>query len=227
MAAPPYNYPQRRSSSRTTIAGILLILAAIFGIVMAVGFIFISSIYDEGGYLEPDGVIEGEVVLPGNETDASNILVLLESVHRDESDYTDSDGLFRFTDLEIGKYTVVINHSGYKTHYYEVNIEGPGEVKEITIELQEGQGEVREEAEGQESMWNQNLFLVCGVMTIVFSLITFMGGVFAIKQTNYWLALLGSVTGIFAIGVGLGFIFSLIALIMLLLARNDFKHDEQ
>jgi hypothetical protein len=226
MAVPPYNMPRRQGSSRTTIAGILLILSALFGVIMAISFVYISSIYDEGGIFDPDGIIEGKVEFVGNETDVENINVTLKSPDGEEKGLTDSEGEFRFSRLTTGKHTIIVNKTGYKTVYEEVFFSGPGETKSVTIELEEGNGETRNEVSETVSVWNQNLFLTCGVLVIVFSFIAFMGGIFAIKRTNYWLALLGSVAGIFALGIGLGFIFSLIALFLLLTSRNEFKQDE-
>jgi len=219
-----YPQPQKKSSSRPTIAGILLILAALFGVVTAVAFIYISSVYDEGGILEPDAVIEGEVVYAANDTAVANVLVKIED--SEEQNYTDSEGRFRFDELATGKYTIFVNKTGYKSVYKDVYITEPDEKLKITIELEEGEGEIRDEETDISSLWTKNLFLTCGVLILVFSLFAFIGGIFAFKRNNYWLALLGSVFGMFALGAGIGFVFSLIALFMLLLSRNEFDQNE-
>ena len=65
---------------------------------------------------------------------------------------------------------------------------------------------------------------VCGAITLIFGLFLLVGGIFAIKRVHWMIALIGSILGIFTIGpMFAGSILSLIALILLFLAKDEFK----
>ena len=65
---------------------------------------------------------------------------------------------------------------------------------------------------------------VCGAITLIFGLFLLVGGIFAIKRVHWMIAVIGSILGIFSIGpMFAGSILSLIALILLFLAKDEFK----
>ena len=65
---------------------------------------------------------------------------------------------------------------------------------------------------------------VCGAITLIFGLFLLIGGIFAIKRVHWMIALIGSILGLFTIGpMFTGSILSLVALILLFLAKDEFK----
>ncbi len=65
---------------------------------------------------------------------------------------------------------------------------------------------------------------VCGAITLIFGLFLLVGGIFAIKRVHWMIAVIGSILGIFSIGpMFAGSILSLVALILLFLAKDEFK----
>jgi DNA-directed RNA polymerase subunit RPC12/RpoP len=74
------------------------------------------------------------------------------------------------------------------------------------------------------NLFGASYVVVCGVIMVIFSLIAILGGIFAIQRRSYPMAIVGS---IFALLVGfpaffIGFIFGIIALIFVILAKHEF-----
>ncbi len=65
---------------------------------------------------------------------------------------------------------------------------------------------------------------VCGAVTLVFGFFLLLGGYFAIKREHRIIAIIGSILGILSIGpLFLGSIFSVAALVLLLMAKDEFE----
>lgn len=64
---------------------------------------------------------------------------------------------------------------------------------------------------------------LCGGLDILFGLGSIAGGVFAIQRKHFALALLGAVVGMLGIGLLIGFLLGLIALILIAVSRNEFE----
>lgn len=65
---------------------------------------------------------------------------------------------------------------------------------------------------------------ICGALMLIFGLFLLLGGIFAIKRVHWMISLTGSILGIFTIGpMFAGSIMSLIALVLLFLAKDEFK----
>lgn len=76
--------------------------------------------------------------------------------------------------------------------------------------------------EGAEAFIS-GFFVVCAVIGLIFSIIALLGGLMAIQRKNWAFALIGSILGLFTIGPFLiSSILSLIALILIMVSRNDF-----
>jgi hypothetical protein len=67
------------------------------------------------------------------------------------------------------------------------------------------------------------IILVCGGIEIVFGIIMILGGIMAIRRKMWALALVGAILGLFTFGFyGLSTILSLVAIIILAIARKEF-----
>ena len=64
---------------------------------------------------------------------------------------------------------------------------------------------------------------ICGILIVIFAVMALVGGIFAIQRKNWAFALVGSILGMFAIGFLIGAILSLIALILIAVAREEFS----
>ena len=70
----------------------------------------------------------------------------------------------------------------------------------------------------------QSVLSICGIIIALCSIITFAGGIVAIKRKAWSLAVIGGILGLFTIGLMfLGSIFSLIGLILVLISRKEFQ----
>jgi hypothetical protein len=72
----------------------------------------------------------------------------------------------------------------------------------------------------------QTIYITCGAVIIIFSIFMFLGGIMSLKRKMWGLALLGSVLGLFSIGILLlSSVLSLIALILLALSKKEFEQS--
>jgi len=70
----------------------------------------------------------------------------------------------------------------------------------------------------------QSILLVCGAIGCIFSILALLGGIVSLKRKLWPLALLGSILGLFTVGPMLvSSVLSLVALILLILARKEFN----
>lgn len=86
--------------------------------------------------------------------------------------------------------------------------------------------DIQEEQIGQEIDPGliQTVTNACGLLILIFGVFLLMGGIFAIKRTHWGISLIGAILGIFSIGpLFLASMFSIIALILLVLSRDEFK----
>jgi len=69
----------------------------------------------------------------------------------------------------------------------------------------------------------QSFLQTCSIIGVVFSALALIGGLMAIRRKSWGLAMIGSILGLFTIGVFFtASVFSLIALVFLLMTRREF-----
>lgn len=69
-----------------------------------------------------------------------------------------------------------------------------------------------------------NFLTLCGAMMLIFGIFALVGAVMALQRKSWSLAVIGAVMGLFTVGIFLtGSIFSLIALILLAVSRDEFN----
>ena len=70
------------------------------------------------------------------------------------------------------------------------------------------------------------IFLVGGVVWMIFGIMALLGGIMAIQRKGWGVALLGSIFGLFCLGLVIGIeasLMSLIALILIIMSKDEFS----
>lgn len=81
-----------------------------------------------------------------------------------------------------------------------------------------GQTNITEE----EKQMVTSMMYVCGGLVGLFSFIALIGSIYSFTYKSFWIAVIGSVFGILAIGFIIGAVLSFIALILVAMSKNDF-----
>lgn len=232
---PPSQF--KRKSSKPTIAGVLLIIAAVLGLITGVGAMAMGAMFsdmDEGfAFFGEDtkGDISGRVTyLNGTPVENVNISIIGEPL----STQTDPDGNYQINNVPTGNQKIRVEKEGYNTIIYKAyispdNFEGnfgegrndEGDDNEFDFTLTEGNEEIED---GEYPPWDfiANIMIACAALIIIFSIFAIIGGIYALKRKKFGVAVLGAVLGLFTI---LGTIFALIAVLILALSRKEFNGD--
>jgi hypothetical protein len=230
---PPPPRP-KKSSSKPTIAGALLIITAIIGIIggflIIAGGFFVGGI-DEGNFdffdLEDKGDISGRVTfLNGTGVESVNVTV----VGTELTTQTDKDGFYIIYEAPIGNQEIKVEYEGYNTYIKKVVISS-SEVdftmededfetgNNFDFQITEGDQVIER---GEYPPWGliSGLIYTCAALIIIFSIVSLIGGISAIQRKRFGLAAVGAILGIFTI---IGAIFSLIALFILIISKEEFQ----
>jgi len=230
--------PARKKSSKPTVAGVLLIIAAILGLVAGVGAVALGSVGFDMFWEDTEGDIYG-VVTYQNGTGIENVTVSI--VGEDLSTQTDQDGYYAIYNIPSGDHKIKVEKEGYNTIIYETFISNDDfnmedsengkdhhdvkhEDNEINFVMTAGYEEL--ERSGDTPPWGliEGFLVFCGVLIIIFSIFALVGAVHAFRRKSWKLALLGSILGLFTI---LGSLFALIALLVVALSRDEFNGGSQ
>ncbi len=229
----------KRKSSKPTIAGVLLIIAAVLGLIIGVGGLAMGAMFsdmDEGFVFfdeETEDDINGKVTLL-NGTPVENATVSI--VGEPLSTITDGDGNYLIYNVPTGNQKLKVEKEGYNTIIRKVYIgpsnfgrdfdrdhEDEDDDNDFDFTLTEGNGEIED---GEYPPWDfiSNIMIVCAALIIIFSIFAILGGIYALKRKKFGIALLGAVLGLFTI---LGTIFALVAVLILALSRNEFNGEPE
>jgi hypothetical protein len=232
--------PRKDRSSKPTIAGALLILTAILGIVGSIfmvgaGMMFSTADtegFDFWGMTENDGDVLGQVTyLNGTGVEGATVTIIDE----DMSVQTDEDGYYIIYDVPSGNQELKVEKDEYNTYIKKIfvsprntnmdpnsNNDGSHE-NEHNFELTDGSETIER---GEYPPWGliSGFIIVCAFLVVIFSVIALIGGIFAIKRKKFGLAVAGSILGIFTI---IGAIFSIIALFILIISRKEFRRESE
>ena len=241
---PPYYcppQPQTPKSDKPKWAGYLLITVAILGIIMsgmmAAGSIFMDDIenwdFDNWGTTDVHGRIADNTGAP-----LDNVTVSILDTHL--TTMTNATGHYEILGVPAGFREIRVEKDGYETDTYSAIIADPDEDKkhdefgfegdnEFNFTMTPGAGENQytiDEDIFPGMMENiTQLLAVCAVIGFVCSIFALLGGVFALKRERWGMVVMGAVLGIFTIGFGLGLVLAIIALIIVLLAKDEFKKE--
>jgi hypothetical protein len=232
--------PRKERSSKPTIAGALLVLTAILGLIGSVmivsaGVMFSTADtegFDFWGMTDEEGDIFGRVTyLNGTGVDGAVITIIDE----DFTTQTDIEGYYNLYNVPTGNQELKVEKDGYNTFIKKIFVNphntnmdpnsenNDGEANEHNFELTVGSDTIKR---GEHPPWGliSGFIIGCAVLVIVFSVITLIGGYFAIKRKKFGVAVAGAVLGIFTI---IGAIFSIIALFILIISKDEFRRQSE
>jgi uncharacterized membrane protein YjjP (DUF1212 family) len=77
-------------------------------------------------------------------------------------------------------------------------------------------------------LWNRirSTLHFCSAIFAVFSIFALLGGLYAIKRKNFGIVIIGSIFGILSFGFIFGSICSIIALILLIVSKEEFGNGD-
>lgn len=231
----PSAYAPKRHSSKPGIAGALMILTAILGLISAVFFFggsyFVGDMGEGFEFFGEDGKgdIYGTVTfLNGTPVENATISIVGESL----STQTDDHGNYMIYNVPSKNHEIKVEKEGYNTIIYKAYI-APSD---FNVEQHQGNKDSNSENEfdfvltpGNEELERGSyppfqliggIMIICAVVIIILSIITLFGGYYALKRKKFGFVIAGAILGLFT---GIGIIFALIAIFILVLSRDEFK----
>ena len=224
-------------SAKPTIAGALLLIHAIFAIgimvlLIGAGF-FISD--PGGGFLffggDDSGDVTGTVTLFSDGLPVENATVSI--VGTQLITQTNENGKYLIYNAPVGNQKIMVEKEGYNTIILKTYIEpenidmnmdsnDPDKTKnDNDFVLTEG-NDVIEKGSYPPLDLIKNLLIVCGGVLVILSIIALIGAYASFKRENFKLALAGAIAGTITLGL-----FAIIALFILLLAKDEFKKPQK
>lgn len=223
-------------SAKPTIAGVLLLIHVIFSIgivVLLIGAgLFVSD--PGGGFLFFGGNDTGDVtgtvtLLNGTPIENATISVIGTTLVT----YTDENGDYLIYNVPVGNQKIMAEKEGYNTiilktyvepENIDMNMDSNDHDKtknDNDFVLTEG-NEVIEKGNYPPLDLIKNLLIVCGSVLVILSIISLIGAYASFKRENFKLALAGAIAGTITLGL-----FAIIALFILILARDEFKKPQK
>jgi len=206
----PPLHAEKKRSNRPVVAGVLLIVASILGFMMG-GFIgFVPGMVDEISTGQTVTVYGNVVYENGSAVNNATVTVLGLGLYSN----TSSDGSYRIENVPAGVQRIKAeknnNSLTIKTFVYE----GTNKV-DFTLKPGSHEQDIMSEV--------NNVLYVCSIVIFILSVFTLLGGIFALKRKHFGIAVIGAIMGMPALGFLVGLILSIIALIFLVLSRNEFR----
>lgn len=202
-------------------AGKFLIISAILGIVT--GLIFSYAFYVTFNGQFEDLTLEGTVRdIQGDPIEGVNITL----VDGNRTIATDHNGKYTLEDLDSGTHDIRITAEGYRTVNYRFTLVSDGfsssTTKDFTLKTNTGNATDDQKGDTEDESWEEGAYFVPSMM-IVFSVISFLGGICALKKKFYYFCLSSTVAGFFSMGlVIVSPILSVLAFIILLRSKYAF-----
>ena len=238
---------QRNKSSKPVIAGSLLFIVGIIGIIFSGivigGGLIMDSIEDipfQGfSVTSMDGTI-----IDSSGNPVSDVTITLVGSHLETR--TNENGSYRIQGIPSGYHQIRIEKEGYNTVVYNTYIISGndfsgfmGENEQIkndplinddgTYDFQISQGNETYEY-GSETPPHQLFFEKFGgwisgfgVITLFCSILSIVGGYFSLMRKNHIFVILCSIAAIFSFGFFIGSLLAIIALIIVILSSNEFE----
>ncbi|UCG70474.1 MAG: carboxypeptidase regulatory-like domain-containing protein [Thermoplasmata archaeon] len=224
-------------SSKPTIAGILLLIHGIFNIALILLLIFAGVfVSDLGSGFEFFGE-EGTGDITGTVTFLSGAPVENATISVVDTQFittTDENGDYLIYNVPSGNQKIMVEFEGYNTIILKTFVEPENmdmqtdqngntdqNKNEHDFVLTEGD-EILERGSYPPFEFIRNVLLVCAAVLIVLSIFSLIGAYAAFKRENFKLAIGGAIAGVVSLGL-----FALIALFILLLAKDEFKKSQK
>ena len=224
---------KRKRSMKPGIAGALLILTAVLGLIlggMMVGGGFLFDNIEDGSEfwgIPDNGDIKGRITyLNGHGVENATVTVVGEGI----STVTDEDGNYILYNVPNGEQELKVEKEDYNTYIKKI-IVTPGEAgwdggndefdyeETYNLEITKGTQVVKHDETPSRGIISGFIYS-CGAIFIIFSVLALLGGFFALKRKKFKLAVVGAGLGIFT---GFGALFALIALVLILVSKEEFK----
>lgn len=212
---PPWVKQKKEKSSLPVIAGVLLIVVFVLGIIWS-GLVILSNEEMIESSFGRNGKITGKVV---DENGKPIVDAQVEVVGKSISDNTNTNGEYELSNIPGGNQKIRASMTGKKSVNTWALVKGDKQTIDFT--LTDGTGEEEASNSLGENML-ENTFKVCGIMMAIFAIFALIGGIFAIMKKNYKLALMGAIIGIISIGFVIGSVLSITALFMILKSKDSF-----
>jgi hypothetical protein len=228
---------KRSRSSKPGIAGVLLIITAVLGLIVAGCIISqgtaVSNLEEGSEFwgLSDKSDVAGQITTL-NGKGVENVTVSIEG--EGITTQTDEDGYYALYNVPIGKQKIKVEKDGYNTYLvkvvvpptesnwdndYEWNHRG----EDFDLKISSGD-QLIETGSYPPMEFFSGIIYSCGLLLIIFSVLILAAGVVALKRKNFGLAVTGAVLGIFTV---VGALFAIIALFILLISRDEFKRGEK
>jgi len=248
---PPYGYypyyqppPPTKHSDKPRMAGGLLIVTGILGLILGIMMIAGGTYMMNGGNFSMDDW--GQVDISGLVLDAGgapidNATLSVEGTHISVT--TDATGHYQMLGVPGGYQQITLEKSGYNTiirHVFIVPENGDDSQNwgnrmvitddtELNYTMTPGTGTFTYGEEGgfMTTEGVETLVMLFGVVFTICAIGAIVGGAYALKTEKYHVTIIGAVMGIFSVGFGIGSILAIIALLILVLSSNEFKANGQ
>jgi len=202
-----------KPTSRLAVAGALLLAVFLLGAVM-------------GGLLlsEREALYHGIGEYRGKVVDESGVAIENAKVYLDGnfSGVTDEKGIFILKNVSAGKHLLEIEKEGYKKIEAKIFVFPARIAITSKFVLKEGEG-IEKESDLPSTFIK--LIPVIATAIIIISFLPLVGAVSCFLKRGFVIALIASIFGIFSIGFFIGSILSIIALIIILLSKNEFMGE--
>ncbi len=201
-------------SSKPLIAGSLLIIVFILGIAMGTSIFFAEKAF------KGEGFYQGEVYDEG-ENPIENVSVYLIDNTTKLVAKTDAKGYFSLTNISAGKHVIRLEKEGYKTVVAEIFVM-PANLPALKDKfiMKKGEGEVKEKTAFAIII---KFFPYLAILFVMVSIPALIGGIFCFLKKYFVIAIVGAIFGIISIGFFIGSILSIVALVLILLSKDEFK----
>lgn len=247
---PKHQSAKKNESSKPVIAGSLLLIIGIIGIIFSTFVIGGGFALDAFEDIPFQGFtithIEG-VIQDSNSNPIDNVSISLVDSHLQTM--TDKNGSYQILGIPSGYHKLIIQKNGYNTLIYNTYIISNTDSNEfmkmednsndnpLVIDNEQFNFQLSIGSEtfeyGSENPPHKEIFeqfggLISGVgiITLICSLLAIIGGYFAINRKKYVIVVLCSIAAIFSFGFFIGSLLAIIALIIIIISSNEFDNKE-
>ena len=222
----------KEKTNKPMIAGILLVIVFISAIITSSSvLITIEPMKTNEKFLNNIFASIGEVTITGTVLD--NITkqpiknVTISVVDTNISTFS-KNGSFELKNVPVGYRTLNISAEDYKALHVKIfllkNLFSKEKIKQ-DFYLDKGSGVEEKEETGLLNLLIKSWY-ICSILIIIFGLLALVGAIACFMRKYIIIALIGSIFGIFTFGIiFIGPLCSIIALIIILLSREEFKNE--
>jgi len=222
----------KERTNRPMIAGILLIIVFISAIITSSSLLitiepmktneeFLNNIFASLGKM----AIEGRILDNSTKQPIKNVTISI--VGTNISTFSEN-GSFELKNIPLGYRTFNISANGYKTLHAKIfllkNLFAGEKIKQ-DFYLNKGSGVEETEEAGLLNLLVKSWY-ICSILIIIFAILALVGAIACFLRKYIVVAILGSIFGIFTFGIiFIGPVCSIIALIIILFSREEFKNE--